>query len=230
VLINIDLGELPDEPEDLYALTDIANIACGGHAGDDASMARAVALCLRHGAAVGAHPSFEDREGFGRRVIEVLPDVLKQQVAAQCARLGRIAAEAGVAVRYVKPHGALYHHADKHAAFAESVLGGAVQALGAQVVVIGPAVGELERTARANGLSYAREALADRGRRPDGGLIPRGEPGAVLTKSDDVVRNARGLLQRGSVDTLCIHGDSPGAEQLASALKTWLGTVSVTLG
>ncbi|MFP2910105.1 LamB/YcsF family protein, partial [Pyxidicoccus sp. 3LFB2] len=104
-LLNIDLGELPGEDEQLYTLAHVANIACGGHAGDDASMRRALESCARHGTRAGAHPSYEDREDFGRKALDVTPEVLRGQVAGQCARLARLAAAQGVPVRYAKPHG-----------------------------------------------------------------------------------------------------------------------------
>src|SRR3712207_5829835 len=108
-VLNIDLGELPDEDERLYEYAQVANIACGGHAGDEHSMRRALESCARHGTRAGAHPSFEDRENFGRKELQVAPEVLRAQVAAQCARLTALANEVGVPVRYAKPHGALYH-------------------------------------------------------------------------------------------------------------------------
>src|SRR5260370_11769268 len=111
VLLNMDLGELPGESEDLYELADIANIACGAHAGDETSMRRAVGFCRNHRATLGAHPSYPDREGFGRRACRISAPALRQSVAQQCALLAAIARTLGESIAFVKPHGALYHAA-----------------------------------------------------------------------------------------------------------------------
>jgi len=120
-LLNVDGGELEDEPAELYAIADVVHVACGGHAGDDASMERVTRACASAGTRVGAHPSYEDREGFGRRPREVAPEELARSVAAQCARHGAIAARVGTPLASVKPHGALYGEAMKDAAIAEAV-------------------------------------------------------------------------------------------------------------
>src|SRR5215472_11059427 len=122
VLLNIDLGELPEESELFYEYANLANIACGGHAGDDASMRRAVQRCRAHGTLIGAHPSYPDREGFGRRSVAMSLDGLRESVAEQCARLAVIARDLGGAVLYVKPHGALYHDAGRDPALADAVV------------------------------------------------------------------------------------------------------------
>ncbi|MET0402576.1 MAG: LamB/YcsF family protein [Cystobacter sp.] len=226
-LLNIDLGELPDEDERLYAHAHVAHIACGGHAGDAASMRRALEACARHGTRVGAHPSFEDREHFGRRELPVAPEVLRAQVAVQCARLAALAAEVGVSVHSAKPHGALYHAANRDAALARAVVEGVVEALGPGTIFVGPAAGALREAAREAGLAYAREGFADRGLRPDGSLIPRGEPGAVLADSEAAREQALRLLLEGGVDTLCVHGDSPGAVEAAREVRALLDVLSM---
>jgi UPF0271 protein len=226
-LLNIDLGELPGEDEQLYTLAHVANIACGGHAGDDASMRRALESCARHGTRAGAHPSYEDREGFGRTALDVTPEVLRGQVARQCARLARLAASEGVPVRYAKPHGALYHAANGAPALARAVVDGVVEALGRGVTFIGPGTGALRDAARDAGLAYAREGFADRGTRPDGTLIPRGQPGAVLTEPARARENAVRLATGGTVDTLCVHGDTPGAVELAREVRATLDALAL---
>jgi UPF0271 protein len=226
-LLNIDLGELPAEDERLYALAHVANIACGGHAGDDASMRRALESCARHGTRAGAHPSYEDREGFGRQALDVPPEVLRGQVAAQCARLARLASGPGVPVRYAKPHGALYHAANASPALARAVVDGVVEALGRGVTLIGPGTGALRDAARQAGLAYAREGFADRGTRPDGSLIPRGQPGAVLTDAALARENTVRLATGGTVDTLCVHGDTPGAVELAREVRATLDALAL---
>jgi UPF0271 protein len=222
MLLNIDLGELPDEPEDLYSSAHVANIACGGHAGDRASMHRAVALCRAHGTHVGAHPSFPDREGFGRRALPIAPAEMRRVVADQCAELAAVAEEAGARVEFVKAHGALYHAAQADADLAEAVLGGALQALGPNVTFIGPPTGALASAAARARVSYAREGFADRATRPDGTLVPRSEPGALVLDPRAAADRAAELLRGAQLDTVCVHGDTPGAAAIARAVRAAL--------
>lgn len=222
-LLNVDGGELDTEPLELYALADVVHVACGGHAGDDASMDRVTRACARSGTSVGAHPSYEDREGFGRRAQAVAPDTLATSIAAQCTRLHAIAARAGVALVSVKPHGALYHAANADEATARACVDGAVRALGSTIAVVGPAGGALERATVAAGVCFQREAFADRGIREDGSLVPRGEPGALVVDPTVAAARARELAARGDVDTLCIHGDTDGALAIARAVREALG-------
>jgi UPF0271 protein len=221
-LLNIDLGELPDEDEQLYALAHVANIACGGHAGDEASMRQALERCARHGTRAGAHPSYVDRDGFGRRALEVAPEVLRGQVAEQCARLAGLARALGVPLEFAKPHGALYHSANRSPALAQAVVAAVSEVLGPRVILIGPATGALSEAAREAGLSYAREGFADRGTLPDGSLIPRGQPGAVVTDPQVARENAVRLARGGTIDTLCVHGDTPGAVAVARQVRAAL--------
>jgi UPF0271 protein len=209
--LNIDLGELDDEPEELFALAQVASIACGGHAGDAASIARAVARCAAGGAQVGAHPSYPDRAGFGRRRMTLAPPALADAVAEQCGRLPQAA--------WLKPHGALYHAADEDETIAGAVLDGAARAL-ARFGVIGPAGGAMAEACRRRGLALAIEGFADRAAREVGGrlvLVPRGEPGALIVDPDLAAENA--LRLRGRVDTICVHGDTPGAVAIARAVR-----------
>lgn len=221
-LLNVDGGELADEPIELYALADIVHLACGGHAGDDASMDAVTRACLSVGTQIGAHPSYEDRAGFGRRALDVAPEALAASVAAQCTRLQVIAARAGAAVVSVKPHGALYHAAHAHDAIAHACVRGIEHALG-KMVVVGPAGGALYREALAAGMPFMREAFADRGVRADGTLIARGEPGALVEDPAVAAARARELVARGDADTICIHGDTPGAIEIARAVREALG-------
>jgi UPF0271 protein len=226
VLLNIDLGELPDEPEPLYAYANLANIACGGHAGDDASMKRAVLRCRAHGTRIGAHPSYPDRDGFGRRAVAMPPEALRASVAEQCTRLAVIARALGQDVLFVKPHGALYHAAGHEAAAAEAVVGGVVDALGTVVTVIGPGRSALSlATARAS-LAYAREAFADRATHADGSLLSRDEPGALLLDPVVCAARARAIAARGDVETVCVHGDTPGAVSIACAVRAALDALA----
>jgi 5-oxoprolinase (ATP-hydrolysing) subunit A len=219
VLLNIDLGELDDEPEDLYPCAHIANVACGGHAGDETSMRRAVDLCRVHAVRLGAHPSFPDRDGFGRRRVAMTSEALRRSVADQCARLEEIAHDGRERIEFVKPHGALYHAARDDAALAEAVVGGARQALGARCTLIGPPEGALAEAASRARLGYAREGFADRAVRANGRLVPRDEPGALLLDPTAAALRACELAASGDVETLCVHGDTPGAVVIARAVR-----------
>ena len=168
------------------------------------------------------HPSYEDREGFGRRAQAIAPEVLAASIAAQCARLGAIAERRGTTLASVKPHGALYHAAHADPATAQACIDGVTRALGA-VAIVGLAGGALERAAIAAGLSYQREAFADRGARADGSLVPRGEPGALIEDEGVAARRAKELAAREDVDTLCVHADTPGALRIARAVRVALG-------
>ena len=221
-LLNIDLGELPDEPDELYALADLASIACGGHAGDEASMGQAIARARAHGVVLAAHPSYPDRDGFGRRSLALTPAELQHTVAAQCAALRQAGERAGLGaadtVSRVKAHGALYHDVRRDPALAAALLAGAAAGLGLaadRLVVLGPpglAVGAAR---------LLREGFADRGYGPDENLLPRGTPGALLT-AEQAATQARRLAAAGDFDTRCVHGDSTGAVDTARAVRTAL--------
>jgi UPF0271 protein len=215
-LMNLDAGEHPDEPEELWELFDVLNIACGGHAGDAASMERVVRWCVAARCAIGAHPSYPDRPGFGRRTQAIEPAALAESVRAQCAALATIARRHARAVEYVKPHGALYHDAAARAATANALLGAVTDALGDGIVVIGLPAGALREAAEARGLRYASEGFADRRMRPDGSLVPRTEPDALVTDPSEAAAQAHLLAAR--VDTICVHADTPGALAIAGAV------------
>jgi UPF0271 protein len=221
-LLNLDGGEHEDEPAELYSLADVVHVACGGHAGDDASMDRVARACIRAGTRIGAHPSYEDREGFGRRTRQVASGELASSVATQCARLRTIAERGGGAVTSVKAHGALYHSAHADADVARACLEGLTTALG-NVTVVGLAGGALEAEAHARGVRFLREAFADRGVGANGALIPRGEPGAIVEDEALAAARATELASRDDVDTICIHADTPGALRIARAVREALG-------
>ncbi len=233
--LNCDLGEGGRHDAELMALITSANIACGGHAGDEATMRSTVELALRHGVAIGAHPGFADREHFGRRDLPLGPAELGALVAGQIAALAALAP-----LRHVKPHGALYHRAERDPLAAEAVAQ-AVRAAGAHLILFGLAGGRLVAAGRALGLRVAGEAFADRAYRTDGSLVPRGEPGAVL--ADPAQAAAQGLElarfgQARSIDgrkvpvsaqTLCLHGDGPEAAAAARELRRALEAAGVEL-
>lgn len=212
VTLNVDLGELPDEPEELWALATVANVACGGHAGDAASMRRACSQARARGVAVTAHPSYPDRAGFGRVAMALPADVLVAALAAQCAALLEAAAAEGVAVVGVKPHGALYHAVARNRAVAEAAVRGCAAVGG--VWMLPPAAVLAELVPR-----VVVEGFADRGYLPDGGLVPRGQPGALLDDPAAAAAQALSLARSGRYQTLCVHGDTPGAVGVARAVR-----------
>lgn len=217
--LNIDVGELDAEPEELYALATTVNLACGGHAGDDASMARAVRAAMRSNARIAAHPSYPDREGFGRRARFCEADVLRVAVREQCEALQRVATELGAgSIRAMKPHGALYHDVMNDAALAAALLDATRAALPDLSVVIGPASSALAAAAEARGLSFEREGFADR-TYEHGRIVPRSRPDALILEPARCAEQATALARSGDVDTLCVHGDSPGAASIAAAVR-----------
>jgi UPF0271 protein len=233
VELNIDLGELPGEPAELFALATSVNLACGGHAGDKASMARALSFAMARGARVAAHPSYPDREGFGRTSMPMDPADLAAAVEAQCASLQALARRLGFPVTMVKPHGALYHDAAASPAIAAAVIDGAARGLGIEVAaltVIGPPRGALLEEALRRGARPAREGFADRAYRPDGTLVPRSEAGALITDPDACARQAMGLASAGIVETICVHGDSPDAVAIASRVRDALAAAGKLAG
>lgn len=216
VFLNVDGGEQDDEPAALYALAQLVNVACGGHAGDAASMGRVVDACKLHGTKVGAHPSYPDRANFGRAAMVMDEKALFATVRDQCAWLAKEAKARGAEVGFAKPHGALYHAANKDQLVARATLGGIVDALG-DVTIVGPPAGFLSQAARALGLTFAREDFADRGVQLDGSLVPRGQPGALIGDSAVAAARAQSMLAR--VDTICVHGDTPNAVAIARAVR-----------
>ncbi len=185
-------------------------------------MNEAVSRCLRHGVRVGAHPSYPDREGFGRRELSIGLEWLAGSVRSQCESLRRIAEAKGAKVTAVKPHGALYHAANRDPALARVVIEASLAALGRDIHFFGPPRGALREAARGAGIGYWREGFADRGLAPDGSLLPRGKPGALLDSLEKAAAQARRLVRLGDVETLCVHGDTPGAVEIAKAVRAAL--------
>lgn len=229
--LNIDLGERADEDPRLFACAHIANIACGGHAGDAASMRESILRCRDAGTTVAAHPSFVDREHFGRRHVAVPPAVLRDQIAEQLQALFTHAAAAAMPLRIVKPHGALYHAASAHSEVADVLLDAAESILGPRPTIVGSARGALRTQTLARGGEFLIEGFADRGRRPgdQGGweLVPRGEPGALLQSAEAVLAQYAALRAEAEVDTLCLHGDHPQALEFALLLRSRLDEAGI---
>ncbi|MFO0554929.1 MAG: 5-oxoprolinase subunit PxpA [Polyangiaceae bacterium] len=217
--LNIDLGELADEPTELFSIALSVNIACGGHAGDAASMRHAIEMAVASGANIAAHPSYPDRDGFGRRARFTATDQTAASVAEQCAALFAIGAGCGARIERLKLHGALYHDASVDSDLARVVLEAASRGLLHLRFVVGPAHSALEREAARVGLDFLREGFADRGYTEDGRLVPRAEPGALLASPEACALQAAELARSDRFDTLCVHGDTPGAVENARAVR-----------
>ncbi len=215
--LNADLGEGVTDDDALLEVVTSANVACGFHAGDDEVMRAVCERAASLGVVVGAQVSYADREGFGRRPMDVHHDRLADWVAEQIATLGDIATAAGTVVRYVKPHGALYNRVADDASQAAAVLAGS-----GQLPVVGlPGSIVLDLAERA-GRTVVPEGFPDRGYTAAGRLLPRGEPGALITAPDEVAANAVVLAGHRDVRTVCVHGDSPGAVDTARAVRAAL--------
>jgi len=228
--INADLGEGDPYDAELLSIVSSCNIACGGHAGDADSMLETVKAALANGVAIGAHPSYPDREGFGRRGrFQSGQDLLKSLVT-QISVLQDIAQEQGAKIRHVKPHGALYNDAATDAGLAE-IVAEAVLAAAGSTQLVGPPGSELQGVAERHGLGFLGEASIDRAYLANGRLVPRAEPGAVHDSLEKILRQAVSLAAQQSVmsidgkriaicaDTLCVHGDTPGAAEAARAVR-----------
>jgi len=215
-----------------------ANIACGAHAGDPAVMRRTMRLAAAHGVACGAHPGFADLAGFGRREIPITPAEATDLVLWQLGALAAIARSEGVLLRHVKPHGALYNMAARDAALGTAIAR-AVEHFDRSLVLFGLAGSTMLDVGRAAGLTVAAEGFADRAYEPDGSLTPRSIDGAVINDRTLVVERAvrmvtdsRVIARDGSViplnvDTICVHGDTSGAADLARALRQGLEAAAV---
>ena len=215
--LNADLGEGAGE-EPLYAWISSANIACGGHTGDEASMGEAVRLARLHGVAIGAHPSYPDRPGFGRVTLALSMDVIARAIAEQIARLQRIAATQGAPVAHVKPHGALYVDASMRQDVAGAIADGAA-GLSGSLRLVGLSGSPGLDVWRRRGFAVAAEGFADRGYAGDGSLVPRARSNALILDPGLAADQAVRLAERGRCDTICIHGDTPGAAAIAAAVR-----------
>lgn len=243
--LNSDLGEgfgpwsMGDDGAMLRLVTS-ANIACGGHAGDPETMFATLRLAAALGVTVGAHPGYADPMGFGRRVIPMTPDQIGRMVAAQVGTLMGVAALAGVAVRYVKPHGALANLAADRRDVADAIAA-AVGALPAGLAVLAISGTEMEAASRAAGLPTFAEVFADRAYLPDGRLVPRDRPGAVIHDAGAAADRLLAFLKTGQMPvqgggslplqaaSVCIHGDNPAVVAMAGQIRARLLAGGVTL-
>jgi len=236
VLLNCDLGE--GEPgeitAELLALVDLANIACGGHAGDEVTMRRTVRAALEAGVQAGAHPGWPDRENFGRGAAEVGPGEFARLLDEQVGVLRRMAAAEGGGVGHVKLHGALYHLCDERTDLAEACVDWMESELEGVPLIVG-AGGLLHAVAEARGVPLLREIFAERGYADEARLVPRGEAGALIGDAAEVGRRigvwkATGFLEVGGgkkwlveAETVCVHADSPGSVEVARVVRGVVG-------
>lgn len=216
--LNADLGEGVTDDAGLLEVVTSANLACGFHAGDEDTMRFVCQAAAERGITVGAQVSYADREGFGRRPMDPSYDVLRGWVAEQVHLLARICAEAGIAVSYVKPHGALYNRVVDHEEQARAVLDGS-----GALPVLGLPGARILALAADQGRRVVPEGFPDRGytggRPGEGRLVPRDQPGALVEAPADVAANAVRLARSGAVETICLHGDSPGAVRTARQVR-----------
>ena len=228
--LNADLGEGEACDAELLQVVSSCNIACGGHAGDAESIEATVREALARGVNVGAHPAYPDREGFGRRSRFMSGEPLRDALRSQLDDFGRAAARLGATVTHVKPHGTLYTDAVVDAELAD-VIAGVVAEVPGKPMLVGQPGTALESAAEAHGLGFIAEAFVDRAYQPNGQLVPRSQPGAVHGDIAQIQRQAVSLARDGTVqcpdgsmvpvraDTLCIHGDTPGAAAAARAVR-----------
>jgi UPF0271 protein len=243
--LNCDMGEsfgayTIGADAEVMASISSANVACGYHGGDPAVMRRTVRLAREAGVAVGAHPGFQDLAGFGRREMRVAPQEIEDMVLYQIGALAAIAQSEGVRLQHVKAHGALYNMAAKDRALADAIAR-AVAAFDRSLILFGLPGSELTRAGAVCGLRVASEGFADRAYEPDGSLTPRSRVGAVIHDTEAVVRRAVRMAVEGrvaatdgseivmQVETICTHGDTPGAKALTRALRAGLERAGVAI-
>jgi UPF0271 protein len=243
--LNSDLGEsfgawsMGDDAA-LLRVVSSANVACGFHAGDPSTMLATCREAAANGVTVGAHVSYRDLAGFGRRAMDVPAGELRDEVLYQLAALAGLARVAGTSVRYVKPHGALYNRIVHDTGQARAVVD-AVVAFDPTLALLGLAGSAAERAADEAGVRFVREAFVDRGYRSDGTLVPRTEPGALLSDDEEIAARAVRMVTEGrvvaadgtdipvEVDSLCVHGDTPGAVAMALAVRDALAEAGVSM-
>lgn len=238
--LNADLGEGAPCDEQLLQIVSSANIACGGHAGDAETMALTIRSAIANGVAVGAHPGYPDRDGFGRESGFMRGDALYESLTEQVTALADIAAELGTRLVHVKPHGALYNDAVHNRDLADVIARVTAEAPG-EPAFMGMANTELEFAADRHGLIFIAEAFVDRAYEPDATLVSRKEPGAVHENLSVATTQAVRLAESGETtartgevvnvraDTLCIHGDTPGAAEKARAVRDVLESHGVEI-
>lgn len=243
--LNSDLGEgfgpwpMGDDAA-MLAIVTSANVACGGHASDTETMFKTLELARRNNVIVGAHPGYNDREGFGRRVIPMTPDQIGRMCAAQIGALMGVAAQVGVKVRYVKPHGALGNLAARDRAVADRIVA-AVQKIDPDLAMLAISGTESEQAARVANAPVFSEIFADRGYLSTGQLVPRGQNGAMIHDAAEAASRLLAFLDSGlmpvidgdpiplAAQSICVHGDSPGAVSMAREIRDRLTAEGVSI-
>ena len=243
--INCDMGEsfgpwkMGADAEVMPNITS-ANVACGAHAGDPGVMRRTIRAAKQHGVAVGAHPGFADLQGFGRREMQADPAEVEDSLIAQIGALAAMARAEAAPLRHVKAHGALYNMAARDRKLADAVAR-AIKAFDASLVMFGLPKSPLIEAGIAAGLRVAAEGFADRSYEPDGSLTPRSRPGAVIHDAAVVVDRAVRMVRDGvvltsegreiplKVDTICVHGDTPGAPDLTRRIRAGLEAAGISV-
>ncbi|MGP9503067.1 LamB/YcsF family protein [Specibacter sp. AOP5-B1-6] len=243
--LNSDVGEsfgnwTFGDDERIIESASSVNVACGFHAGDPTTIRATVAAAQRAGVAIGAHPGYRDLAGFGRRFIDMAAAELTNDVIYQIGALQALAAAEGATVQYVKPHGALYNTIAKNPSQARAVVD-AILAVDPTLPLVVLPNSEIHRAAQLAGLRAIPEAFADRAYNPDGSLVPRTEPGAVLTDVSAVVAQSLrlalsreiqavdGSILQVSAESICLHGDTPGAVEMAAAVRQALAGAGVAI-
>ena len=243
--LNADCGEsfgpwTMGDDEAIFDIVTSANVACGGHAGDPHTMARTLELAKAKGVSVGAHPGYEDKAGFGRRIIPMKPDEIERMIAYQVGAMLGMAAYCGVPVRYVKAHGAVSNHAMRDRPTADAIAR-AVKAVDPSLTLLAVARTHLQHAAEEIGLNAAMEIFADRTYRPDATLTPRSEPNAVLHDADDAAARVIRMLEKQAIvaedgtevptaiHSICVHGDEPTAVDTARRVRQRLEEAGFTL-
>ena len=238
--LNADLGEGAGHDEELLTLVTSANIACGFHAGDADTMHKSIEAARNHNVAVGAHPSLFDRENFGRKELPVSPGEVFDAVTYQLGVFQAMAAAAGVRPNHVKPHGALYNVATHDEKIADAITR-AIAKIDVKLVLFAPDGSALARAGEAHGLKIAREVFADRNYLANGSLVSRTRPDALLHDPKEAATRVLRMLREGKVrsvdgtdvdvraETVCVHGDTPGAVEFAGTLRSQLEKEDVTI-
>jgi 5-oxoprolinase (ATP-hydrolysing) subunit A len=231
--INADLGEGAGHDQELFELISSANIATGFHAGDSDTMHAAVSAAKKHGVAVGAHPSFFDRENFGRKELKVSNQEVFDAVTYQLGIFQAIADALDMRPNHVKPHGALYNMAVRDQYLADAIVR-AIASVDPKLILFAPDKSELAHAGEAHGLQIAREIFADRNYLNDGWLVPRTRPDALLADPNEAAERVLRMLREGKVrsvegrdvdvrgETICVHSDTPGAVEFARELRKQL--------
>ena len=243
--LNADLGEsfgaytIGADPELIPLITSV-NVACGFHAGDPLVMHKTVELCAKYGVAVGAHPGFPDLAGFGRRNMAMKPEEVKAAVLYQTGALAAFCRAAGVPLRHVKLHGAMYNMAAKDPLLARAVAE-AVASLGEGIALMGLSGSEMLKAAHEAGVPVLSEVFADRGYRSDGSLVPRGQPGDLIPDEEEAASRVLRMIREGVVrsvegvdvpiraDSVCVHGDGPKALAFAGKLRQELEKAGIEI-